>query len=360
MGVFYLSTLVLEIPTGVIADLLGKKKTLLLSRFMYIIEITMIAFWNGFWIFLIAKMISGAGVSLGSGTSSAMTYDSLKKLKREDEHKKISGEITSLSNLSMAFVFIIGAFLFEINNKLPAIASLPIITIGFLISFLYTEPFPNKHKLTLKNSWNHLVKGLKEFIAKKYLVYLALFSLASASAIAIMLSMSSAYLKAVQIPVSLIGIIAFISSMITAFSSKKAHKIEKKLGEKRSLLAIQIVVVAAIVLMSLMIPYVSVLFYLLIALVAGFSAVVESDYLNKRVKSENRATMLSINNLFASVGLTILFPLIGYLIDLYSIKTAYLIYGIIFLVYFTILAIIFSKTIRSNSSPKISKQHHKQ
>ena len=34
MAVFAFSTLILEIPTGVIADLLGKRKTLLISRLM--------------------------------------------------------------------------------------------------------------------------------------------------------------------------------------------------------------------------------------------------------------------------------------------------------------------------------------
>lgn len=347
MGVFSFSTLVLEIPTGVIADLLGKKKTLLLSRFMYVIEIALITFFNGFWIFLIAKIISGVGVSLGSGTNSAMLYDSLKKLKREKEHKKISGQISYISNISMAFVFVIGAFLFGIYYKLPAIVSLPVIILGFLLTFLYTEPFSSKKKFTLRNSWNHLVGGLKEFVSNKYLVYLALFSLASASAISIMLSMSSAYLKEILVPVYLIGVVAFVSSMLTAFTARRAHKYEEKLGERNSLFAIQSIVILSVLLMTLMLPYFGVLFFLLISLISGFSGVVESDYVNKRVKSKNRATMLSINNMFASIGITALFPTLGYIIGLYSMATAYLLLGAFYLIYFVILAIVFASVKRN-------------
>ena len=82
MSVFALSTLLLEIPSGVIADLLGKKKTLLIGRFCYIIEIFMIAFYDGFWIFLVAKVVSGIGVSLNSGTNSALLFDTLKKMRK--------------------------------------------------------------------------------------------------------------------------------------------------------------------------------------------------------------------------------------------------------------------------------------
>jgi len=53
-------------------------------------------------------------VSFGSGTNSALLYGSLKRLKREKEHKKISGLASTISKVSMAVVFIIGAYLFSI------------------------------------------------------------------------------------------------------------------------------------------------------------------------------------------------------------------------------------------------------
>jgi MFS family permease len=54
-----LSALLLEIPSGAVADILGRKNTLLLSRLCFVIEVAIIAFFNGFWPFLIAKVISG-------------------------------------------------------------------------------------------------------------------------------------------------------------------------------------------------------------------------------------------------------------------------------------------------------------
>jgi MFS family permease len=159
MSVFSLATLLLEIPRGVLADLLGKKKTLLVSRFLYIIEIFIIAFFNGFWPFLIAKIISGFGVSLSSGTGEAFLYDTLKRLKRENDYEKINGKLGTITNISGAFVFLIGGFLFSINYKLPALVSLPFIIIGFLLTFYYTEPYKNKRSLSLKNSLLQLKEG---------------------------------------------------------------------------------------------------------------------------------------------------------------------------------------------------------
>ena len=54
-----------------------------ICRFLYIIESFILAFFNGFWPLLIAKIVSGVGVSLNSGTVEAFLYDTLKRQKRE-------------------------------------------------------------------------------------------------------------------------------------------------------------------------------------------------------------------------------------------------------------------------------------
>ena len=353
MAVFALSTLLLEIPTGVIADLLGKKKTLLLARFCYIIEIFLIAFFNGFWIFLIAKTISGVGVSLSSGTNSALLYDTLKVQGKEKQHKKISGNIETITNISMATVFIIGAFLFSINPKLPAIMSLPLIILGFILTFFIQEPYKNEKNLTYKNSVQHLKEGLTYFSKLPFVKYISLFSLFTAAAISIALSMSSAYYKEILIPVYLMGLCAFLVSIMAAYSSKKSHVIEEKLGERKSLLIIQILIVLEILFISLTIPYVGVIFLLLIGLTSGFYTVVTNDYVNSHITaSSHRATLLSIKNMFDNIGIFILFPLVGYLTKVKSMDFSFFILGIIILIGY--IVVYFYKKIN-----KINSKNHK-
>lgn len=312
MAVFALSTLILEIPTGVIADLLGKKKTLLISRAMYVIEILILIFFNGFWPFLIAKVISAIGVSFGSGTNQALLYDSLKKLNREEEHKKISGKANTISKVSMAFVFIVGAYLFSLNYKLPAIASLPLIILGFVLTFFLKEPYISDKKLNMENSLSHLTEGLKFFKNSYYLKYLAFFTLLIGSVISIMLSISSKYFEAVLIPIALIGLVSFVMSLLAAYSSKRAHRLEEQLGERKSIFTITVLTFLSVFLMSFLMPYIGILFFLVLSLVQGFYKVIIGDYVNRHVESSHRATMLSINNMFDNIGITFLFPLIGF------------------------------------------------
>jgi MFS family permease len=311
MGVFSLSILLFEIPTGAMGDLIGRRNTLLISRFMYMIEISLIAFFNGFWIFLIAKIISGIGVSLASGTGQAMLYDTLKTQRRKDKYKKISGSIGMISNISMAVVFITGAFLFSLNTKLPAIASIPLVGLGLILTFFLEEPPVKKKKH--KKYTTHIKESLAYFKRSDFIKYLAVMSFFTSAAISIMFSMSSAYISAIAFPVYIIGTLAFISSLVMAFGSKKAHIWEKILGEKKSIFFIKLGIVIALFASGLMIRYVGYIFYLLIPLIAGFEGVVIGDYVNKHLESSHRATVLSIKSMFSNLSIFLLFPLVGFM-----------------------------------------------
>lgn len=343
MATFSLATLLLEIPTGVLADLIGKKKSLLISRAMYVIEIILIAFYNGFWIFLIAKIISGIGVSFSSGTNSALLYDSLKKLGREKEHKKISGLANTISKLSMAFVFIIGAYLFHINYKLPALVSLPIITLGFILTFFITEPYKSKTKISFSNSIKHLKKGLKLFNKNYYLKYLAFFTFLIGSTIVIILNLSSKYFESILIPIALIGTISFVMNIISAYSAKKAHIFEEKIGERKTIYIITILTFVSIFLSSFVFPYIGILFFFIIAFVQGYYEVITGDYVNRHVESSHRATMLSINNMFDNIGIALLFPLIGYLGEEYNMKLSLFGFSIFILICSIIIIFAYKK-----------------
>ncbi|MFN2233708.1 MAG: MFS transporter, partial [Anaerolineales bacterium] len=53
------------------------------------------------------------------------------------------------------------------------------------------------------------------------------------------------------------------------------------------------------------------------------------DYINKRIPSSKRATVLSIKNMVNSLLFMTLSPLIGYLVDLYSLSAALLLMGLL-------------------------------
>ncbi|MFP3860730.1 MAG: MFS transporter [Bacteroidales bacterium] len=76
---YSIAIVLLEIPSGYIADVLGRKKTLIIGAFLGFAGFLIYDFSFNFWGFLMAELVLGIGQSLISGADSALLYDSLKK-----------------------------------------------------------------------------------------------------------------------------------------------------------------------------------------------------------------------------------------------------------------------------------------
>ena len=63
--------------------------------------------------------------------------------------------------------------------------------------------------------------------------------------------------------------------------------------------------------------------------VSGFSSVVISDYIHKETESGVRATVLSVKSFIDHIFYALLAPIIGWLVDLYTLPQALIIVGII-------------------------------
>lgn len=353
MGLFNLFIFLSDIPSSILADLIGKKNVLIIARCTYVIEIIIVAFFNGFWPFLIAKCISGIGVGMTFNTDSSLLYDTLKTMKKEQEHKKVYGLLLLICDITKAAVFVVGGFLFAINPKIPAFVSLPFIILGLILTFFITEPYIKKKRISVTSTVNHFKESINIVKNNKFLKYLFWFSIPIFSVCTLILGISSVYISEIKIPVVLIGIIGALSPLISGIASKKAHDLEEKLGEKKTFLVIQIGAIAGMFLMSLLIPYIGVLFYFIISFVNGFFYVVMKDYANKHLISSHRTTGLSIIFLLNNMGSAIAFPLFGYITKTYSFQIAFICFGILLIVYFITLFLFFSDALKTQKRHNI-------
>ena len=86
---------ILEVPTGVVADYFGRKKSVIIGLIFYFFGVLLYGTVPNFVVFLICEFILAMGVSLMSGADSAMLYDKLKEHGMEHESKKFFGKAQS-------------------------------------------------------------------------------------------------------------------------------------------------------------------------------------------------------------------------------------------------------------------------
>jgi MFS family permease len=98
----YLSTILFEVPSGVIADKFGRRWTLIAGAFLAALGCLAYAAGRGFWLFAMAEIVLGISGALISGADSALLYDSLRADHRQLEYPRAEGRIKTAQMLGYA------------------------------------------------------------------------------------------------------------------------------------------------------------------------------------------------------------------------------------------------------------------
>jgi MFS family permease len=84
-GIITASKAIAEVPTGIIADKIGRKFSIIMALVLQLAGEIIFIFADRYWLFVLTSVIGGIGFAFLSGCFEAMMYDSLKKESRESE-----------------------------------------------------------------------------------------------------------------------------------------------------------------------------------------------------------------------------------------------------------------------------------
>ena len=116
-AIYSVSIVALEIPSGYFADVIGRRRTMIMGAVLGAIGFSVYSFSYGFLGFLLAELVLGFGQSFISGADSAMLYDSLLDNKKEKEFIKYEGRMVSIGNVAEASAGIIGGLIALISLR---------------------------------------------------------------------------------------------------------------------------------------------------------------------------------------------------------------------------------------------------
>jgi MFS family permease len=322
------SVVLFEVPTGAIADLLGRKISLVIYGILVGISLVVYMLGESFLVFMLAEIIFSLGASLRSGADSAIIYDSLKLNGREGEYQRIEGKARSLSLYAQAVGSIIAGFVYEISPYLPFIISVVFMIFTAIICMGFLEPpFKPSEKEEQKGYLSQIIESGK-FIARheklKAVVFFCMIFFLFYRAGSWYFQ---PYMEAVNIPVKYFGVIFFLFNITAAFISKRSYYIMDRTKPKTLTFMAALMVISFLLLSVIKIPL-GVLAILLQQAARGLYRPVTTKYLNKHIPSDMRATVLSFQSLLSNLTVAAIFPLMGLLKDKTTIYTTHLILGI--------------------------------
>lgn len=322
-AVYSVAIVMLEIPSGYLADVLGRKRTLIIGTALGFAGFGIYSLSFGFWGFLLAEMTMGIGQSLISGADSAMLYDTLKAMNQKDKYLKLEGRMVSMGNFAEATAGILGGMLAEISLRTPFYAQTAVALIGIPAALMLVEPLRNK-KIS-KMSFRDILSILDyAMVRNKRLKWNIIFSAVIGASTLTMAWFVQPYFRMVDLPLSLFGVFWTLLNLSVAFTSYFAYKVEFRLGQKRMILFITLTMPLLYFMLSRIEVIWGIAVLFVFYLVRGVATPVLKDYINRLAESHNRATILSIRNLLIRILFAGIGPFLGWYTDHFSLMNALL------------------------------------
>ena len=332
-GVYHITSMVFEIPSGAMADLLGRKKSMVISRILVAVSCFIMLLSRSFWLFALSFFIHALGNNFNSGSEEALVYDSMKALGREEHYIGVSGRLNVLIEVSQGVATVLGGILAEYSFAYCYSASF-IIAVCALLPVLCMVEAPIDRRE--HNGKNQLVDHFKLSAAilreNRNILKVIIFFEGIFTAQTILFFYSQQYFYDMGYNKIWISMFMLAFSVVSCVGALLSEKIYAKCGNHTAVVAGIIIAVSigSFVFRNVIIAVLGLAF-------AGFCNSVlypiQSGVLNKMIPSEHRATLISINSMFFSIAMIILFPIAGSLADRFGLARIFVGLGVILMLF---------------------------
>ncbi|MEK9143418.1 MAG: MFS transporter [Patescibacteria group bacterium] len=328
---FSLWVFILEIPTGAVADKIGRKHSIALGSLVVGLAVLVYGSIPRYEIFLLAEFLFAAGYALISGADEALLYDTLKAQGRQNESTKILGRANSFHLLGILMAAPIGGIIaarFGINAPLLA-SSVPFF-IAALIGWSIPEPKIHTGESASPRYWDIIRNGFSSLRTNALLRALVVDSVLVASSAYFVIWFYQPLLTRIGIPLYYFGFVHALMLGAEILISSHFAIAEKIFGSgKRYLQWSAILTTCAFLLVAL---YPHVITVLLFVIIAGGIGITRATYITalaqKHIRSSERATVLSSVAMLRRLALVILNPFVGLTAD-YSLRLALFLVGLL-------------------------------
>jgi len=309
-----------EVPTGAVADLFGRKRTLILSRVADLSGLAFLYFARSMPMFVGYAVFNALARSLSSGTENAMIYDTLKEEGREQHYKKTIGIYYALWPLGASAGSIIGGYLAKVSLQLPVLWTFLPYTLTFIGCLFLKEPSYQREEH--RNIVRHMKGAFKLIAGNKQILVLISASLAMMSLGETVHYFSPLFFKFKLIPIQYFGYVSALTYGLSSLGHYLSHSFAKQLGDKVSLIGITLLSPVLTLAATFTGGWGTLVLFTLPSICFGLKNPVIDHLLNKEVSSGQRATVISINSFASQLGIAAAAPLFGFIAQAFNINRA--------------------------------------
>lgn len=335
-----------EIPSGVIADSLGRKKSMVFSVLFYIFSFIVFFTSKNYSLFVLAMFFYALGDAFRTGTHKAMIFEYLKIKGWNNQRVYYYGHTRSWSQMGSAISSLLAASIVFYSGNYQSIFIYSVIP--YLLDLLLIVSYPKildgqTSALKIKDIKLKFISVTKDFIFsfKKTYIIKAIVNLSIHSGfhkaikdylqpVVQTFALSLPFLLVLhekQRTAVIIGIVYFIVYLLTSFASKKSGQFTEKLKSIHR--ALNATLYAGFILAFLSgifyhqnFYFISILFYIGIYIIENVRNPVGVAFVSELYSNKILATALSANSQAKSLFAAIIAPILGFIADQYNVGIA--------------------------------------
>jgi MFS family permease len=286
--------LIMEVPSGAISDMIGKRKTIITAMLLSAIGVFGVAMTTSMTMLWIFYLVAQMGWALYSGSAEALAYDTLVDNKKEEHYDEVISSSGAVSSVMTVVAVLTGAVLYVIHFRLPHLAWGLFYLIGFFVSLKLTEPSMDSVKFTfiryfwqLKDGTKQLLKPILRPFLMVILVLLGITFLFDWGLVKPAMAIRFGFYASAQ------AIILSAFTIVGAITVKFIPKIRKNVGDKRGLYFLTLLMGAGFLLSYFPLGYFGLIPMILIIVSGHLAYPWVSIVINDEISSKYRATALS-------------------------------------------------------------------
>jgi MFS family permease len=327
LNVIWAGTIILlEIPSGALADVIGRKRVVVLASLLMVAEMVVFAFaprgdWM-FWFLVLNRFLSGAAEACASGADEALAYDSLSGDDRHSTWPRVLESLMRWKSAGFFIAMVAGAALFDANLvtsltewtgwepasgdtvRWPVYATLAtsLLCLAVAINFRESPRQTPDNRHSLSRAWSNILEGAVHVFTSRHILFLLLGALLIDSFVRIFLTFASNYYRLIDLPPFVNGILGSAIALLGFAAAPLAKKMVARRSVATNFIATASLAFVGLVGTALAWPIWGAWVLVPLGLAMSLLQFFTSNYLNKWTDSHVRATVLSFRGMAFNLG----------------------------------------------------------
>ena len=320
LGGLYSAVIILvEVPTGVFADRVGRRRSMLCGSLAMVVACLLAARADGFAAFAVAEALAALSMALCSGADSAYLYDLLAAHGKAGEYARRESAASAWHLVGSAAAFAGGGLLAQIDLALPYLATAAVAGAAAVVACMMREDHPPAApdyvppRIVLPSWGQQVIAALAEAIRNGRLLWLVGYSAVVFALLRATVYVYQPYLAERGLGTVEIGALFAGVYLVSAAVAYRTHHLRACLGDGRLLWGLLGVLAVSFLGLAVAGGGPWMLGLLLVqAIVNGVYSPLTKPLLNQEISdSRGRAAVLSVESMARRAAMALFAPLVG-------------------------------------------------